>query len=420
MDNPYQTLARDRQVADPSPDTDLEPNIETADDANAFGGKRPVPRVVWIWLAGIVASLLVMMLLIFKGTDSNRATSEPALGLSSAETVRIPQAPNLEQDPNTATDLPLPPLPPLPMPPATVQLPPSPPPAVPSTAQPYVAYAPPATVEWQANETAPRATPGIDERRAGTFTPAPSGNAEDRYLNAMTAAVRNVEQAPVPAPANGSDSQRVTQGGGESSGVRRVANLSTLLVQGTLLPCTLETALVTDQDGPATCRVISPVYSADGKNVLLAEGTRLFGRYQGVDVRRARVSILWQRLLTPSGVSATLQSISLDPDGSAGVSGIRNAHWGSRIGGTLMVSVLSDAFKYFAARKGPRSTTSYGMGNVVEEPFQSHTAQSMQALVSQAVQESSESRPTVTIPAGTRIHVHVDSDLDFSGVVMGS
>ena len=82
-----------------------------------------------------------------------------------------------------------------------------------------------------------------------------------------------------------------------------------------------------------------------------------------------------------------------------------------------MISLLSDGFKYWAAKNGPRTTTSYGMGNVVEEPFQSNTAEAIQELSRQAIQASSESRPTVSVPAGALINVYVAQDVDFSNVL---
>src|SRR3546814_7361237 len=52
-------------------------------------------------------------------------------------------------------------------------------------------------------------------------------------------------------------------------------------------------------------------------------------------------------------------------------------------------------------KHGPTSTTHYGNGAVVEEPFESNTARTMQRLADQAVERSANRPATVTINQGT-------------------
>lgn len=370
-------------------------------EATVVPGKRAVPRSTWVWLGGIVLTLLTLLGMLWTFEGKTKTSSTPDADENS-EALVIPAAPSPgdsavppEETPEGAS-VPLPPLPP-PMP-ANV-------PAY----DPPPAYTPPPAYEAPM-PAVPRAL-SLRERRMGlTMTPetVAAESPEDRYLQRMSA-IQAAQEPNTPKPQQPS---RSSQGGAVMLNAPDYQ-----LTQGTFLPCVLETAISTDADGPVSCTVTRSVNSFTGANVLIPRGTRIFGEYAGSNVRRARVSIVWTRLLTPQGISVQMQNPALDGQGSAGVSGSRNSHWASRISSAMMVSLLSDGFKYWAAKKGPRSTTSYGNGNVVEEPFQSNTAEAIQELSRQAIQSSSESRPTVAVAAGTLINVYVAQDVDFSNVL---
>ena len=189
----------------------------------------------------------------------------------------------------------------------------------------------------------------------------------------------------------------------------------TLMQRGTYIRCVLETRIVSDIAGYSTCLVTEPVYSFNGHTLLLPKGSKILGAYKNNVVQR-RVEVVWDRIITPTGIDVNMKSPGIDNLGGAGLPGQYDAHWGSRIGAALLVSMLSDAFKYEAAKHGP-TTTTISNGYVTEEPFDSNTARTMQDLAGQAVREAANRRPTVTINQGTVIYVYVSKDVDFSGVV---
>jgi type IV secretion system protein VirB10 len=82
-----------------------------------------------------------------------------------------------------------------------------------------------------------------------------------------------------------------------------------------------------------------------------------------------------------------------------------------------MISLLSDAFKYYAAEEGPAQTGLTSGGFVTQEPFESNTAESIQNLAQQALAENSRRPPTVTINQGTVVNIYVTADIDFGNVV---
>lgn len=189
----------------------------------------------------------------------------------------------------------------------------------------------------------------------------------------------------------------------------------TLMQRGTYIRCVLETRIISDVPGYSTCLVTEPVYSFNGHTLLLPKGSKVLGSYQKQQNQR-RVEVIWDRIITPTGIDVNMKSPGIDNLGGAGLPGHYDAHWGERIGAALLISMLSDAFKYEAAKHGP-TTTTISNGYVTQEPFESNTARTVQDLANQAVREAANRPPTVTINQGTVIYVYVAKDVDFSGVV---
>lgn len=191
-----------------------------------------------------------------------------------------------------------------------------------------------------------------------------------------------------------------------------------LLVRGTYLRCALETRIITDVNGFTSCMVTEPVYSVNGRRLLLPKGSKVFGQYGTGAIRGERVAVIWDRIVTPTGIDVTMASPGIDNLGSAGHPGDYTAHWGQRIGSALFISLLSDAFKYYGEKEGPTTTTAYpGAGAVVQQPFQSNTARTVERLANQAVQSGGNRPPTVTVNQGAIVNIYVSQDVDFSGVL---
>lgn len=198
-----------------------------------------------------------------------------------------------------------------------------------------------------------------------------------------------------------------------------LSNPDALLVRGTYLRCVLETRIVTDVPGFTSCIVTEPIYSINGRSLLLPKGSKILGRYgEGADI--ARVAVVWDRVITPTGIDVSMQSPGVDGLGGAGHPGDYDGHWASKIASALLISLISDAFQWAAAEHGPASqATLIGPGGttIVEQPFESATARSMERLANQALQRSASRRGTVTINQGTVVNVYVAQDVDFSSVL---
>lgn len=205
----------------------------------------------------------------------------------------------------------------------------------------------------------------------------------------------------------------------DASSAQYLRNPDALLVRGTYLRCVLETHIVTDVPGFTSCIVTEPVYSINGRTLLLPKGSKILGQYdQGADI--ARVAVVWDRIITPTGIDVSMKSPGVDGLGGAGHPGDYDGHWASKITSALLISLISDAFSWAAAEHGPPATATVvgpGGATVIEQPFESATARSMERLANQALQRSASRPGTVTINQGTVVNVYVARDVDFSGVL---
>lgn len=391
--NPYAT----QRPQQPPPDPDAgAPTLRAAD-------VRSMNRRALVFLAGIVALLLVAGFLILR-SGRNQA---PPPKRQTEEAVSVPKAP---APPPSMVAAP-PPLPKLPEP---IALAPTPTPTAPQQQpRPY------------RQPEGPRG-PSLMERRMMTGDAAAQGVAQGGgYGGQMQPAGGPMGGFggmgfPGAPPYNGVDAvpPNSAYNAGklpDVSSAQPLTHPDTLMLRGTFIRCVLETRIITDIPGFTSCVVTEPVYSFTGKRLLLPKGSRVLGKYE-MEPNGPRVAVIWDRIVTPTGIDVNMASPGVDTLGGAGHPGYYNAHWTSRIGSALLISLLSDAFKYEAAEHGPKQTT-ISNGIVTQNPFESNTAQTLQNLSNMAVRRAANRPATVTINQGTVLAVYVAKDVDFAGVV---
>ncbi|WP_159016728.1 TrbI/VirB10 family protein [Cognatiluteimonas profundi] len=346
-----------------------------------------INRKALAFLGAIVVLLVLAAAWMFHGAAAGSPTSR-----ARAETIVIPQLPSTPTMPAAASvpvpiaveplqasaSPPLPPLPEQPMRPATT---------FPSGAAP----APP---------------PTLMQRRMDVPDPGVGAQPANPYTQALLAGMP-------PPPGQAAAATPVVLA--DSSGAQFIRHPDALLVRGTYIRCVLETRIVTDIPGFTSCVVTEPTYSINGRNLLLPKGSKVSGRYD-TDANGPRVAVVWDRITTPDGVDVGMASPGVDNLGGAGHPGDYDAHWSARIGAALMISMISDAFKYEGERHGPRTTT-VSNGLVTQAPFESNTARTMERLANQALDRSISRPATVTINQGTVLNIYVAKDVDFSAVV---
>lgn len=187
----------------------------------------------------------------------------------------------------------------------------------------------------------------------------------------------------------------------DSSSVRstRLAEPASTVIQGTLIPAVLETAIDTDIPGFVRAVVTQDIKSFDGSRVLIPRSSRLIGEYKGAtQAGQRRAYLMWTRLVRPDGVSIALASPAADFSGQAGVGGQVNSHFFSRFGSSILLSILG----------GAGSLVSGGASTVVVGGAGSSAA-------SVAAQHDGNRGPTIKVRQGEPIRVFTARDLIFSG-----
>ena len=195
--------------------------------------------------------------------------------------------------------------------------------------------------------------------------------------------------------AGGSPGRGIIGDNGSARSTRLVEPASTV-VQGTLIPAVLETAINTDVPGYVRAVVSQDVRSFDGSRVLIPRSSRLIGEYKGAtQAGQRRAYLMWTRLVRPDGVSVALASPAADFTGQAGVGGQVNGHFFSRFGSAILLSVLGGASSLVS---GGASTVVVGGGS---------------NAASAAIQQNGNRGPTIRVRQGEPIRVFTARDLIF-------
>lgn len=259
-----------------------------------------------------------------------------------------------------------------------------------------------------ANEPMPAPAPIIE------YVEPPLKGAASNVLVDVSA-IRRVAASNGGASTNGNNESRVggnlnaTQLSGSVAQRRGATNYQ--LLRGAMIPCVLETKIVSTHQGFTTCRISRDVYSANGKTVLLERGTKVFGE-QNVQVQQGqtRVAILWTRAETPKGVTINLDSPATGQLGEMGVNAKVNNHFWKRFGGAIMLSLIQDAIDVGTSRL--EESNSDGNNNTTIN----NTSNTASTMAEEALRGTVNIPPTATINQGTVLNIMVARDMDFADV----
>lgn len=340
----------------------------------------------------IAGSVVAAGLALFLVLDGHRRTLEaPAVRATTAESARAagpPAPPPLTLPVPAATPVAIvaaplfvPQPPPAPRAPQIVYVPQ---PAPVAAANPPAMVIPPQPVRGGDGATlvidttnadgAPGATPGAN---GGEETPA-ANRAGSSFIAATTAAP------------------------GARARATMLGQRSTSVLQGTLIPAVLETALDTTRPGLARAIVSRDVRGFDGSRVLIPRGSRLTGEYRSDVVSgQNRALVVWTRLIRPDGAAIAIASPAADTLGRAGVRARVDSHFLARFTGAILQSALAIGVN-LASRPNNNGTVVVGLpGSTVGGG---------------SFGQNTQVTPTLKARPGTSISVFVSRDLDFADV----
>ena len=185
-----------------------------------------------------------------------------------------------------------------------------------------------------------------------------------------------------------------------------------MITEGTIIPCTLQTAINSELAGYVKCVIPQDIRGTTGNVVLLDKGTTVVGEIQSGLIRgQDRVFVLWDRAETPDHAVITLNSPGADQLGRAGLPGTVNSHFWQRFGSAIMLSVIQGGLQAGAAL-----AANSGQGGSSNSLFLNSFSNNGTELADTALQASINIPPTLEKNQGDNIAIFVARDLDFSDV----
>ena len=216
--------------------------------------------------------------------------------------------------------------------------------------------------------------------------------------------------------------------------VEKIERVDALVPAGTLVHGVLETAIQSDLAGSIRAITSEDVYSFDGRRILIPAGTRLIGEYKsGIKTGQVRVFVIWTRMLTPNGISANLGSTGTDGLGRGGMTGDVDNHYAERFGAATALTFIGAGASFFSSwgfgaggqATQSQSSTTNAAGVTVTVTTQDlsvqarqkaadASAQSLQKMAEDTLQEYLKIPPTIHVDQGEPIVIFLRRDLDFS------
>lgn len=191
---------------------------------------------------------------------------------------------------------------------------------------------------------------------------------------------------------------------GDTARAGQMRDLGRTVPQGTVVAAVLETAINSDLPGSVRGVVSRDVRSFDGSRVLIPRGSKLVGQYKSAAAQgQTRAFVVWERIISPTGVTIEIGSPATDRLGRGGLAGEVDRHFFQRFGGAILLSVISAAGT--ALSDGDSATLVIGS-----------TTQATQAA-STVLQSQMNIPDTIKVAQGVPVQVFVARDLDFSAVV---
>lgn len=194
-----------------------------------------------------------------------------------------------------------------------------------------------------------------------------------------------------------------------SVSARYKLNQDYILRKGTNAPCTLIPAVRTSVPGAVSCLLSAPLWSMNGRVVLMEPGTIVNGEYASNNLGSESIFLLWTDADTPRGVSVAFNSPATDALGRAGMPGIVDNKWIERYAGVLLYSTFEDALNIRLAK----AAKTEGNNNITQYPGTTDTSK---AIVEDMLKQSSGARRELYQNQGAVVNIQVARDIDFSKV----
>jgi type IV secretion system protein VirB10 len=212
-----------------------------------------------------------------------------------------------------------------------------------------------------------------------------------------------------PLDANSRFVQSVSGHGVAGSEAQAIQSLEYKILQGKMIEAVLESRATSDLPGMVCATVQRDVYGAQQRIALIPWGARVCGQYSA-DVRtgQERLFVVWNTLRRPDGVEVTLDSVGADQLGTAGMGGLVDTHFAKMFGVSSLLSIIGTGTGNLRSSRADSNNN----GAYYRDTAQMAASQTAHHILQPYINMP----PTITVPAGARIRIYVNRDLDFSAV----
>ena len=183
---------------------------------------------------------------------------------------------------------------------------------------------------------------------------------------------------------------------------------------GAIIPVVLITGIDSTLPGYISGQVSQNVWdTATGYNLLIPQGTKVFGQYQNnIMMGQERVFVAWQRLIFPDGRTMTLKDMpGGDQLGYTGLKDKVNNHYFRIYGHALLMSLVTGGTAYaMNTLNGDNSDETTTLNESMGTALADQMGQTTMGLLEKHMNMS----PTLTIRPGYRLNIIAVKDLEFS------
>jgi len=201
----------------------------------------------------------------------------------------------------------------------------------------------------------------------------------------------------------------------ETVSAQPIAHPEYTIVQGEFIHANLETAINSDLPGMVRAVIAKPIYAYAGSVPLIPAGSRLVGQYTSTASNGAasdRVFIIWNRIITPNGLSIMINSPGADSLGRSGMSAdAKDAHFFQIFGNATLISLIGAGVSNYGVSSADQTNSA--------SAYRESVAESFRDTASDVLKDNTNISPTLHIHQGNQIVVFVAKDLDLYSALAG-
>lgn len=176
------------------------------------------------------------------------------------------------------------------------------------------------------------------------------------------------------------------------------------LFEGTALETVLTNRLTGAFAGPVNCMVTTNVYSHDGQELLIPQGSRVLGEVKRVTgFGQERLAVIFHRLIMPDGFSVSLDQFKgLNQIGETGLRDQINHHYVQIFGASLAIGAIAGLAE---------ADTRSGVVQSSTDAYRQGVASSLSQSSLRILDRYLNVLPGITIREGHRVKVYLSDDL---------